>query len=478
MRIIFVLLLLVSANAYAQQCNCDEAFSAAVARVQTNYSGFRDKVTEVTKAAYELHTDSLQQQARLPQNQLQASCLQIIRTWMRFFKDGHIQAYLSGGSNAVANADSIRNLYKGSEKVALTETAFLKYLQKKMHPLEGIWRNEDGNYRIGMIKEGAVLKGFILKADSVYWMPGQVKLKIYEEASGLRTDYYMGNHDLQQKSITANAAKNTLIIDGLGQWLKVDAATGLILNKEYYAGSGVVQLKKLSDQTLLLTIRSFNEGYRALIDSILTSNHDLITRTPNLIIDVRGNGGGSDFSFHPLLKYLYTHPYQRVTAEALCTDDNIDRYRRMAQMDVFTKEEKENFIKRAAEMEKHKGTFWTSAPVYIDAEPQTAQAVPQKVAVIIDGGCASTTEQLLLDAVSNSAKTKIYGIPTAGVLDYANMDSYALPGTNIGIAYATSRSRRIDIGKGIDNVGVQPHVLMGKEVSDWIKAVQQDLEKK
>lgn len=478
MRFLFLCLLCFSVKAFAQPCHCEPTFAAARARVAVNYAGFLDKVTAVTKAAYSVHTDSLQEQARLPQNQTQAACLQIIRNWMRFFKDGHLQAYLSGG-NAALNKDSIRNLYKGSETVALRESAFLQYLQQPQnrHPLEGIWRNEEGSYKVGVIKDGAVLKAFVLKADSVYWMPGQVKMKLYEEGTGMRTDYYMGNHDLQQKGVTVNAESNTLSIDGLGQWLKLDAATGTVLNKQYYPGSGVVQFRKLSDKTNLLVIRSFNEGYRQLIDSVVTANHALITQAPHLIIDVRGNGGGSDFSFNPLLKYLYTHPYQRVTSQTLCTDDNIDRYRRLAQMDVFTKEEKENFISRAAEMEQHKGTFWTAAPQLIDAEPHSVHALPEKVAVIVDGGCASTTEQFLLDGVGNSTKAKIYGATTAGVLDYGNMDNYMLPGTNIGVAYATSRSRRIDLGKGIDNVGILPHVTIGKEVADWVQFVQQDLEK-
>lgn len=479
MRLFFLLLLFVSAKAFAQPCDCSAAFSFTINKIENNYAGFKDKVTSETKAAYGLHTDSLQQQARLPKNQKSDACAQLLRAWMQFFKDGHVQAYTTGSSTGSVNADSIRNLYQQSEKVAMTEADFTAYLQRQKngHPLEGIWRNEEGNYRVGMIKEDGVLKAFILKADSVYWMPGQVKMKLYAAPGSMRTDYYMGNHSLQQKNITANAENNILTIDGLGQWLKVDAATGHILAKDYYAGSSVVQFKKLSPKTNLITIRSFNENYHALIDSIVTANHQLLTTTPNLIIDVRGNGGGSDYSFYNLRKYLYTHPYQRVTSQTLCTEDNIDRYRRLAQLDVFTAAEKQELLTRSVEMEKHKNEFWSASPLYIDADKEAVQPNPQKVAVLIDGGCASTTEQFLLDPVSNSSKTKIYGVPSAGILDYANMDNTVVPGTNIGIAYATSRSRRIDLGKGIDNAGVQPHVTIGKEVADWVKFVQQDLEK-
>ena len=478
MRIVALLLLFITAQAAAQPCDCSAAFSFAVQKIETNYAGFRDKVNKETAPAYNALTDSLRQQAHQPQNQTEGNCIQLIRTWKAFFKDGHVQAFTRSSGAASANADSIRQLYKNSEKVAMTEAAFKTYLQKEknLHPMEGWWRNEDGGYKVGLIKQDAVLKAFVLKADSVYWMPGQVKMKLYADGKSWRTDYYMGNHSLQQKNVTVNEAHNMFAIDGVGLWLKLDD-TGAILNKQYYAGSGLVRLEKRSDQTVLLVIRSFNEGYRQLIDSLLTANHALLTSSPNLIIDVRGNGGGSDYSFYPLLKYLYTHPYQRVTSQTLCTPDNIDRYRRLAGMDVFTKEERESFVKRAADMERHKGSFWSSSPVYIDAEPQTAFSFPKKVAVIVDGGCASTTEQFLLDGVGNSNKTKIYGVPTAGVLDYANMDNCAIPNTGMNIGYATSRSRRVDLGKGIDNVGVQPHVPIGKEVADWVQFVQQDLEK-
>lgn len=480
MRPVFLLLLFISAKAFAQPCDCNAAFAFAVQKIGTNYAGFQDKVNRETRPSYKVHTDSLQQQAKLPVNQTEATCIELIRTWKAFFKDGHVQAYTKGNNAGALDKDSIRNLYKASETVALTEASFKAYLQqqKALHPLEGIWRNEDGNYRVGIVKEGAILKAFVLKADSVYWMPGQVKMKLYSNGNNWRTDYYMGNHELQQKSLTINADNNAFSVDGLGQWLKIDAASGQILNQQYYAGSGVVQLRQLSKETLVLTIRSFSENYRHLIDSIVGANHLLLTSTPNLIIDVRGNGGGSDYSFQPLLTYLYTHPYQRVTSQTFCTDDNIDRYRRLGQMNVFTEAEKANFLKRATDMEQHKGTFWSSAPAYIDAEPQTVQAFPEKIAVMVDGGCASTTEQFLLDPVTNSRKTKIYGVPTAGVLDYANMDNFDIPGTNMGIGYATSRSRRVDLGKGIDNKGVKPQVTIGKEVADWVQFVKQELEKK
>jgi hypothetical protein len=45
------------------------------------------------------------------------------------------------------------------------------------------------------------------------------------------------------------------------------------------------------------------------------------------------------------------------------------------------------------------------------------------------------------------------------------------------VNYATSRSKRVDIGKGIDNKGIQPHVLLDTTVKDWVQYVKQQLEK-
>jgi C-terminal processing protease CtpA/Prc len=178
-----------------------------------------------------------------------------------------------------------------------------------------------------------------------------------------------------------------------------------------------------------------------------------------------------------LRKYLFTHPYVRYGAEILATNDNIEKFRGITTNPNFTKQEQEMYKKRVAEMEKHLDQFWSSSPVSFMSDTMEVLSYPKKVAVLIDKGCGSTTEQFLLDPVGNSKKATIYGQPSAGVLDYANLHFFTIPNTNFRVNYATSRSKRVDIGKGIDNKGIQPHVLLDATVKDWVQYVKQQLEK-
>ncbi len=50
-------------------------------------------------------------------------------------------------------------------------------------------------------------------------------------------------------------------------------------------------LKKLDDKNVLLTIGSFNRDNK--VQEIIQKNDSLIRNTENLIVDLRGNGGGN-----------------------------------------------------------------------------------------------------------------------------------------------------------------------------------------
>ncbi|MFN7118979.1 MAG: hypothetical protein ACK4TA_19425 [Saprospiraceae bacterium] len=81
------------------------------------------------------------------------------------------------------------------------------------------------------------------------------------------------------------------------------------------------------------------------------------------------------------------------------------------------------------------------------------QNYPKKVVILIDHKCVSSTEQFLLSAIQ-SEKVTLMGQASGGVLDYSNMREASLGNSIFTLFHATSRSRRIDVGKGIDNVGL------------------------
>ena len=83
------------------------------------------------------------------------------------------------------------------------------------------------------------------------------------------------------------------------------------------------QLRTLSRQTMLLTLGSFANQDRAPLIALLTRHHRELANHRNWIIDVRGNGGGSDSSYEPLLPWLLSDETATAGAEWLSTPANI-----------------------------------------------------------------------------------------------------------------------------------------------------------
>ena len=80
----------------------------------------------------------------------------------------------------------------------------------------------------------------------------------------------------------------------------------------------------LSDRTVLLTIPTFANEYRQpLINLIAQHRQELIAHT-NWIIDVRGNDGGDDDTYYPLLSWLVPGEREDISAEWLATPANIE----------------------------------------------------------------------------------------------------------------------------------------------------------
>lgn len=475
-KTLVVLMLLASNfNSIAQTCNCQEALNFAVNKTETNYSGFKDKVTSDNKLYYKSYTDSIKLLAAKPENQQQTMCVKLIDAWLKFFNDRHL--YTSTGSDK-PNNDSIRAQFAGSPTAIFTSASFDEYImknKKKLKPLEGIWKYETGQYTIGIYYDKGTYTGFILKADSVYWVPGQIKMQLIPSADSMQVKLYLRDHSIQTSKLNLTGINNGYFEVQQLKWLKLDEHKNLIF-KNHYPHQDIVNFRKLDSKTNLLTIKSFVDNYRKLIDSVVSANDKLIQSADNLIIDVRGNGGGSDLCYSSLKKYFFTNPYTIINTDRYCTNDNIQDFKELATNPNYTPKEQEYYSKLAKDMEQHLNQYWSSSQ-YFNEDTLPILANPKKIAVIIDSYCASTTEQFILDVVSNSKKATIYGEHSMGVLDYANVYHFTVPNTSITVSYPTSRTRRIDMGKGIDNKGIQPQVKLNKTITDWVKYAQKDLEK-
>ena len=476
----FVALMLIAIRADAQDCSCEAQFRWLKKTFEENDAGFSYAVSRKGAEAYASHTEQMERKVQTITDL--DTCVQAMSDWLKFFLFVHmwVGAKRDAAQPKEENPAEVRKRFAGWETYPIDMKAFGIRMKKMTVPgFEGIWST--GPYTMAVEKRGEEYVGVVLDADSVYWMPGQVKMKIMTAPDGaFNMTYYMRDHSAQ----TFNDVKligNNLLQAGfiILQRKEPEYKSNPDIHNYYRLmdASGPF-LERLSEQTLLLRIPSFQHAWKKAIDSVLTANHDLIIHTQNLIIDLRNNGGGSDASYEHIIPYLYTNPIRSIGVELLSTPLNNKRMEDFMADPDWSEEEKKWARESLGKLKQHPGEFVNldTSGVIIERY-DTVYAFPENVAILVHENNGSTTEQFLL-AARQSRKVKLFGTTTAGVLDISNMYTVTSPCGNIQLGYALSRSLRIP-DMAIDDKGILPDYFIDKSVPSyqWISYVQGILER-
>ena len=200
----------------------------------------------------------------------------------------------------------------------------------------------------------------------------------------------------------------------------------------------------------------------------------------NLVVDIRGNMGGSDNAYEPLLKLLYDHEGTEDAMEYRVSDIAIAHVREFAG-------NTERGRRKVARMERTPaGEFLEEGKTY-RIHYDSVSLVPRRAALIVDGRVASSGEQLVLEVRASSRRTTVYGQDnTLGCLDYSNCEILYFPrDTARWMIVPVTRSKRIPAGRGIDREGIAPDVriplplprTLTDNVDPWVEWVAGDLKK-
>ena len=195
-----------------------------------------------------------------------------------------------------------------------------------------------------------------------------------------------------------------------------------------------------------------------------------------LILDIRGNGGGSDHYFEPYLELLYDTPAQVDGSDFVYTKKNYNFLKKylpqMRRLALFRNKQKERVM-------------WPFVDDTFVELPSVSER-PVAAALIIDNAVASAGEQLTLMLRAISKRTTIYGREnTYGCLDISNYRSVNLPYSTITITIPMTVSHRLP-DRGIDKEGISPDVRLDlpypteltDNIDEWVLWIAQDLKKK
>lgn len=457
--------ILFSFYSWGQTCDCKTNFDWMKKTFEENDAGFQYVIDKKGKDPYELHNKEFE--TKVQQTKNLEECLDVLYDWMLFFRPSHIGIrnlqVNPASQTGVSVAAPVSNWETLSEKEIST---FLKQIEKKKKAdFEGVWVLD--SYTIGIQKKENSYVGFIIETTAQTWKRGEVKTK-FTENDGV---FYMRDKSSTTLSEIKMLGNNYLQLGN--QFLLKRLQPTFEDDKKFEHYFKTIKLyepflEEVDANTLLMRIPSFDESNKKMIDSIVNVNKEKILSTQNLIIDVRNNGGGSDGSFRELLPIIYTNPIRTVGVEMYSTKLNNQRMLDFVNNPKygFSDEDKEWAKESYDKLEKSLGKFVNLNQFKVSEKRfDTIYKYPENVAILINKGNGSTTEQFLL-AAKQSKKVKLFGVTTYGVLDISNMYFVPSPCKEFELGYCLSKSMRIP-DMTIDGKGIQPDYYLDSDIPDY-----------
>jgi hypothetical protein len=277
------------------------------------------------------------------------------------------------------------------------------------------------------------------------------------------TNYFMDNH-LRVQLDWKFRKKNPEVANQLNKFFSKKASTQRFAEKL----DPKTSIKILDSSSILIRLPSFEWNEKKVIDSLLTRNE--IKQKDNWIIDLRGNNGGTDYSFNGLIPFIYSDPIQIKPDEYLSTKENIrilESNLADSETSAASKELLNNVISL---MKQHPNQFVNpSGKDNIETKLDRVYQSPLKVAILIDRNTASSAESFLLRAIQ-SKKVKIYGENSAGLLDYSNSQFFDIPCEDFNLIIPIARSKRLP-EKPIDNIGITPNVQIDPNLPEKVNFI-------
>ena len=438
-------------------------FDFVTSKIRDNYAGWHTKVTADKRPQLDALTRRLRSQAAQATD---AELLALLREWIAFFDDRHVGIAPAGAGAGAAS--------KGDYPAVRWDdvTARLAALAKSREPLEGVWNIQGDLYRLAVLRSPTNPDRFeavVLTTKSPSWKPGQIKAEFTRRADGKFDSLFRsGDHGEHRQVAELVAAGQAVAIPGWDTWVREWPPVPDLASLKRMLPPRELTLDRYSDDTLLLRIPDFNDTRAKPLRELIETHREQLTRTPNLIIDLRNNGGGSDFVYKPIVPYLYTRPIVTIGMEMRATRDNIALRQEVAnRLRDEAPDQTRELENQIRQMRARIGQYVITDPRQFEIETHDkVLPYPQRVAVLIDGA-GSTGEQFLLLA-RQSRKVTLFGQRnSAGVLDFANVIGTLTPSGRYRLNWATSRSLRLPEDP-VDPDGIPPDVTIPEAVTDPI----------
>ena len=233
-------------------------------------------------------------------------------------------------------------------------------------------------------------------------------------------------------------------------------------------------------QSVVVSLPSHDPSYAPYLDTLVRRNAEALRSADRLIIDVRGNEGGSSWMSDVLMPYVrseHQRPdnYAENDAVLLSSPDQVAYARRAFGSDTSA------FVRSlVTRMAAHPGELVPMRDPAAPPDPERPDSVvkgPRRVGVLVDRGTVSASEVLVLRAL-RSERATVFGENSAGALDYQSASIVSLaPGERRWYLGYPTITRVVPAGgKRMRGVGIPPDVRVDwRAVADPIGYVERAL---
>lgn len=472
--LVAAVVVLLPASVLSAQVDCRANVDSLFLRIEQNYPGVhlgrpdRGMITRLKTSAVK---DAM---STAPDR-----CFPVLERVTAAFNDPHL--FILQGERL----DSLETQRRMAtvQHVMVDEAALRARLSTGRHdPIEGIWY--DHKLRLAVVPEPGTRGRYlavVLTSDTATWNPGDVRAVITQKPDrSYRVDLAMRDHASRQ--LNGAIYRRMLLRLSPGMWGRefpvLPADSGSLDPVDAHRATW-----QLRGETGIVRIPSHDPTYVSALQTIGEQHMAEISQLKYLIIDLRGNEGGSSWVTTPILPLIRSAPprptrYVADSAVMLSTPAQIAYARRAFGPDTSA------FVRSlVSRMEAAPGQF---VPLRDPSRPKEVEPAgeisprPLRVAVLVDRGTVSASEVLVLEAL-RSTRAVVIGEPTAGALDYQSVNVIRLSKDENRwfLGYPTIvRHPDIPAAERMQGIGIKPDIVVRwSEVGDAYGKAEEILSK-
>lgn len=473
MRLMFPLLLLgltLPAGTVRADAACVAVMGQLRQTVETDYVGYAVAIAPepARLAAYQAVAVEAERRA---QTVAPTDCTQELRRFVGYFDDPHLFV-LERPELTAAQAEAYRTAH-APRPVPPAPAAELEGLQ-------GVWVAPE--FDIHVVPDGPGRHVAVVAATRDNgWRVGDVAARFVETDGIIQATVYR-SEDRAPIRYAAELQRDGLILHmppvSWGRRLEVADASSPFDPSRPRAPA----FAPLGDRAAIVTLPSFSPDHRqAIVD--LVAAHDAVIRARTLlIIDLRGNDGGSTALARPLAPYYVSanmapatgprvHPHAVSSLRIIRYYSNIRDSLPQGQERAFYDDFIARMQARPGRLVPYFEDQALAAMLLATPAPETIHPTPQHVAFLVDRHSVSAAEAILIEA-RRSARVTVFGEPTGGSIDYQNVTMFSVgegPLRHLLGLPVVAASDELP-GRGFNATGVPVDIdLTGQ--ADWVGAV-------